>query len=485
MRSIGVAVVVLAGLGLGSVEAHAAGGIVLESYTGARPADASKIVGPVLGELATRGFGDAGAVIATRFEAQVSRAAVTPDGLPKDFADQIEKGHRAWIAGSFDDAVAILGPIVDAVHANPGALARNAGARDRVLKALIALALSQHRRGDPSAARTTLGELLRSYPDAQVQKGVYGPEAASLFEQVKKELAAGPRGRLLVKLADEQAEVFINERLERRGTTVKELVPGEYRIMIALGDQMSRSHRVVIEAGKEQTLTIDLAFDAVVRTSPAWSGFEFASASDRESAEAGYAAQFANAVGGGGVVVVGIDQVRGRPAIVGSLVSLVNGREIRRASVALDSAPAVERMRSLARFLAGEQATADIDVQIAGDPAVVQAVQAVKSGELRATSSSPRWGGWPFLTGIGALAGLGVGGALLYYDGKCKDGSSDPNCPDVYNNAAAGWAATGAGVVLATITVYLIVTRPKSAPSSTAFVVPAQGGALAGFATTF
>ncbi len=463
-------------------------GVVVESYTGSRPDNAGTVLAPVLRELAARRFLAGADAVGRTFEAQVSRPAISAQGLPADFAEQIERGHRAWISGSFDQAVSILGPLVDAAHANSGAFAKNPGVRERLQKAMVALALSQQRRGDPSAARETFAELLRSFPDAQVTKGTYGPDAAQVFDQTKKELAAAPRGRLLVKLANESAEVFINERLERKGTTVKELTAGEYRVIVQLGERQSRTHVIAIKAKEEVTLTVDLAFDAAVHSSPAWTGFEFENAADREKSEATYAASLAKSVGGAGVVVVGFDQVRGRPAIIGSLVSLVNGREIRRASLALDPvpapAPAEARLRALARFLAGEDATPDIDVQLAGEPAVV-APFGGRPPTSEPETSSGRWGGWTWITGIAAIGGLGSGAVLLALDGTCRDGSNDPNCPDLRVYTPGAWVAVGAGAVFAGVTIYLLATRSSSKPASTAYVQPTSGGALAGFATSF
>jgi len=480
MRSLLVAIAAL--LAPATAAADEGYGIVVESYTGARPAEATKALQPVLRELAARGFLAGADAVGAKFEAQVSRPALSAQGLPADFAEQIERGHRAWITGTFDQAVSVLGPIVDAAHSNSGEFARNPGIRERLQKAMIALALSQQRRGDPSAARATFTELLRSFPDAQVTKGTYGPDAATLYEQTKKEHAAAPRGRLLVKLANENAEVFINERLERKGTTVKELTAGEYRVVVQLADQQSRTHVVTIKAKEEVTLTVDLAFDAVVHSSPDWTGFAFATAADREKSEAGYAAQLAKSVGGAGVVVIGFDEVRGRPAIVGSLVSLVNGREIRRASLALEPAPAEERLRALAKFLAGEVATADIDVELAGEPGVMTPLTGPRADH---PAPSGRWGGWMWITGIVAVGGLGAGAVLLALDGTCPGGSTDPNCPDLYSTAAPGWAALGAGAVFAGATIYLFVTRSPARPASTAYIVPTGGGAVAGFATRF
>ena len=53
-------------------------------------------------------------------------------------------------------------------------------------------------------------------------------------------------------------------------------------------------------------------------------------------------------------------------------------------------------------------------------------------------------------------------------------------------NAAPGWIAVGGGATLAAVTVYLFVkSKPKPAGSGAAFVLPARGGALAGFTTRF
>src|SRR5688500_5924353 len=105
-------------------------GVVVESYTGERPATAATVLAPVLRELAARRFLAGADAVGRTFEAQVSRPAISAQGLPADFAEQIERGHRAWISGTFDQAVSVLGPIVDAAHANSGAFAKNPGLRE-------------------------------------------------------------------------------------------------------------------------------------------------------------------------------------------------------------------------------------------------------------------------------------------------------------------------------------------------------------------
>src|SRR5262245_58193393 len=121
-----------------------ADGIVIERYVGQRPDDATRLLAPLHEALATRDFA-AGDAPGRKYEAAVSRAALTKTGLPPDFEDAVERGHKAWISGRFDEAISALAPLVDAAHANAGAFAQNQPLRDRVLKALIALALAQQR----------------------------------------------------------------------------------------------------------------------------------------------------------------------------------------------------------------------------------------------------------------------------------------------------------------------------------------------------
>jgi hypothetical protein len=470
--------------------AYAGDRVVLEVSTGPRPDDASRVLSPVLDELASREFVTGADVVGRKFEAQVSRAALAPGGLPADFADQVERGHREWISGKFDDAVAILSPLVEAAHASPGAFAQDQQLRDRLLKALFALALSQNRMGEPDAAELTFREILRSFPDATLSRGSYGPEAFNLFEQLRKKFANGSKGRLLVKVSNETAVVFINERYEHVGTTVKELLPGEYRVFTRVGKTLSRNHRVVVKPNEETTVTIDAEFDRAVHTSPKWAGLQFDTAADREKFEASYAATLAAAIDARAVVIVGIDQVKGRPAIVGALINLLNGREIRRASLALEPNPPVERLRTLARFLAGEEATGGIDVQINSEAAgpIGRGPDTgggggggVVGGNDRV--STGRWGGWMWITGGLTVAAVGTGAVLLAQNGKCPGGV--PHCVDVYDNAAPGWVAVGAGAVLAGVTIYLFATRTTSPSGRTAFIVPTGDGAVAGFSTRF
>jgi len=461
-----------------------AGGIVLESYTGDRPPDAQRLVNPVLGELVSRGY-NVGDTLARAYEGKVSIVAISSTGLPADFAAQIDAGFKAWVSGRFDDAQKQLGSLVELAHANSGTFARDQSLREPLLKGLIALALSQQRSGDPSAAHATFAEILRAFPDATVSRAVYGAEAFDGFEAIRKELAGAGTGKLNIHLADDTGVVFIDEQYRAVGSTTVELPPGEYRVCVLLDKQPSRTHRVVVHAKDETKLAIDPRLDRAVRTAP-WTGLQFASSGDREAHEGAYAAGFANSLGAASVVVVGVDQVRGRPAIVGSLVSLT-GRELRRASVAIDPDPSLDRLRALARYLAGEEPAGGIDVQ---QPSAAPVAGDKPAPDERSDDTTPstggRWGGWKWLTGGLGVAALGTGIALAVLDGSCQGShGTGHTCNNVYATEPGGYIAIGAGAALLAASIYFFATGSAHEAARTAFVAPAPGGGVVGLVGRF
>jgi hypothetical protein len=466
---------IVAVIAVAAGRAHA-GGIVIESYVGERPVDAPRLVNPVVGELVSRGYNQ-GDTLAHAYEQQVSGDALTPQGLPSDFSTQVDAGFKAWVSGKFDDAIRTLAPLVEAAHANSGAFARDQGLREPLHKALIALALAHQRAGDPAAARAAFGELLRGNPDATLSRAMYGGEAYELFEQVRRDTVASGKGRLTIKLADERAVVFVDEQYRAVGTTTLELLPGEHRVCVLLDKQPTRTHRVAVRANSDAAIAIDPRLDRSVRTAP-WTGLVFTTTADREAHEGPYAAAFANSIGATAVVVVGLDTVRGRPAVVGSLVSLATGREIRRANVAIDPDPSTDKLRALARYLAGEDAAAGIEVQPVRD-----AVPAPASLRDDATSSS-RWAGWKWSTGVAGVAGLTGGVVLLALDGRCKNPMPGRACGDVYDNSPIEYVAIGAGAALAGLSIYLFASEPRH-DGKAAFAIPTRGGGVVGLTTRF
>lgn len=463
----------------GPAVAGTSDGVVLESYVGPKPASAAAAVTPLLNELAQRRY-SIDQDVSRRYEAGVSHEVGTVT-LPSSFAADVDRGTKLWASGQFSDAVAVLSPLIETSHAASGSLIGNKKARDKLQDALVVLWMSYDRAGDRLSAENTLGELLRTFANPTVNSA-FGQGAATAFAQAQKAALAAPKGKLVVQVANQASEVYINEQLASTGTTARDVLPGTYRVIVQQGSLRSRTHEVEIKAGSNVVIEIDPEFDQLLRTAP-FMGFEFIGAAQRERLEGPFAALVAEALAESSAVIVGIDATPASgPVLYGALI-LRNGREVRRARVALTPAPSAERLSDLAGFLVGDKKanTAGLEIQLDG---VVPAGPGPGPGPSEGRST--RWGGWPWVTGVLAVGGLTAGGILLALDGHCKDGSNDPRCPDVYENKPPGWGSLGAGAVFTGITVYLIITRPPSAPRRSAFVAPAgNGGAIAGITGTW
>jgi hypothetical protein len=472
--------------------AHADDDIVLESYTGAKPEEAAKYVKTVIEELARRGY-SSGADVGSKFEAQASRPA-SKQGLPKTLKADVGKAQAKWSRGQFDDALQLLTPLVEAVQENQGAVVQDASLRDAYREALIVLALSRKGQGDPAGMNQAFEELARSFPNAAPGPN-YGPEANRAFEAVRSGLTGKHGGRLIVRTATEMG-VYVNEQLVNVGVnTSLDVASGEYRVL-AKSRELSRSHRVIVPPGGEVSMTIDLGFDDAVHVGADFTGLLFANPEDRAHDESAYAAQFATAIGARSVAVVGVDSLQGHTVVVGALINLATGRDLRRATIAVDSTPPADRLQALAKFLAGDtSAPRGIDVVVNSD-ASGQPLDASRPGVGTASArvgvvdqpAEPgRWGGWKWITSGVAVAAIGAGTVLTVLNGHCS-ASVEPTskqCPRQYQTLGAGLGALGAGVAIGGVSVYLWLTGHPSAPSRTAYIVPTTGGALAGFATQF
>ncbi len=458
--------------------ARARDGIVLESYEGERPKNADKLLEPLVNELAARGF-DGGNSVGRLYEGKVSRPR--QNSLPADFAKQLKAGQQEYIRGNYAAAVAALQPLIDTAHDNSGAFAKNQALRQTMLDGLVALALAQDRNGDPKTARLTFEELARSFPGAPVPAATWGAGAAKQFADVERDLKQQAQGRLYVK-APNNAEVYVNERLEQTGNVVKNLIPGEYRVFAREGAKQSRTYRVRVNSTVDAVVNIDLDLDAAVHTSPGWVGLEYASG-DRERFEAKHASTFAISIEEKAVVVVGIDTTNN--VIFGALVSL-SGRNERRASIPLTAGDGSKKQ--LAGFLAGDAASSEINVLLGpgapGNTKIDESTGGVVVVPPSREPSSRRWGGWPIVTGIATLGAVAAGAVFYSIDHECTVPGMEP-CAFFKDRKPQMYVSIGAGAVLAGLTIYLIVTRPSSAPTKSAYIVPTSDGAMAGVSVRF
>jgi hypothetical protein len=491
------AVLVALALAFVSTSARADEGIALEVYTGTRSADASRLVSPVMDELA-RDKVSSGDTVGRRV-AGISTPSHTDAGMPTDFAQQSDAGVRLYAQGQFTDAIQKLVQLIDIAQHNSGEFAKDSKLRVPLQNALIALALAYSRNGDQGQMHATFAEMIRSFPDGQVSRTQFGPSAAQSFEESRKLLASQGTGKLTVHVTS--GVVFVDETYRGSGNMTLDVPPGDYRVLVIANNLPSRTHNVRVTASKESVVDIDAAFDQAIHTGN-WTGFEFSTAAVREAHEGDYAARLARDLNAKSVALIGIDQLKSGAVVVASLVSLETGKFLRGATVAISPDPSRDRLKALARYIIGDAASPGIDViDVSKQPVRLAPVSDGTGtgtgtttpttqpdlGVTTTTTVDTRWGGWRWLSLGTTVALAGTGATLFALNGRCKGTppTMGRTCNDVYDNSPYDKYTLIASVPFAVLTVYLLATQTKTVDARTAALVPVDHGAVATYAFTW
>jgi len=428
--------------------------IVMEAWIGERPTTAETSIGPVIAELAARGYRPGPEGIGARYEAEQSRPGVAVSASRLTALREIaERGCTAWFEGRFRDAAPDLEEAVEIATSAPAAIAENQIRREVFRRAMVCLALAYQRLGQPKEAERMAAEALRTF------RGIlpvtdYGPEAQTFFGRVAATLASHAKASIEVVVGDPEATVYLDEAVAGVGDVrVTALIPGTYRLLVRKGRAPGRVYLVELAPGKKTSVQIDWRCDGVIRTAPKWVGFAFPDEHSRKELLAPCATRFARLVGAESVAVVGV-VANSPPAVTGVLYGVKPEREIRSRSIPLTAKTDPAALRGLAAFLAGEPG--------AGGPAAPGSVI------RRPEGSSPLW---PMVLVETGIALTTTGAALIALDNKC-DGSA---CDAVVRwEAGAGVAA--AGVAAIGTGVYLHLRRSKKPPRMT--ITPVMHGGV-------
>jgi hypothetical protein len=452
--------------------------LVLESYVGQRPANADAVLAPLLDELDQRGFATRPAAVLDLVGGAAPRPGVIDhDTSAAEITQAAESGYEAYTRGRFAEAESALRFAIERIHRNPALFVLDTNNLDATFKTLVALALSQARRGDTTGSVATMVELIRTFRNQPITRVAYGPDAEQLYRAVVRQVQAQGRGELSISVASEQAVIFVDGQIRGLGkAALADLVPGVHRVFIQVPATAGRQYEVDVMAGRHTALRIDWDLDSALWLTDGWVGFAFATEAER-ARQAGFAGTLARRWAGGTLLaVVGMAQLSGRPAVTGQLVD-ASGRVVRGAAVLLEAdersagasaqltaAPADEpRLRALARFLSDGVAGAGVHVIREGGPALGDGAD--PRGRL-----APR-----LLVGAGAAA-MVAGGVLYAID-------QDPGGPSSVsrNTAPAGIAVGAVGLAAVSVGLWLWGARGGSSPmlaigSSGGFI--GWGGAL-------
>ncbi len=387
--------------------------------------------------------------------------------LAATFVDDVERGHRAWIKGQFDNAITILAPLVAEALAAPAALQANPALQASLHKALTDLALAQERTGDLDASSAVLEELIRSYPAQPLTRAVHGPAAVDVFTRVRDALAARPTATLTVELpVDDGTTMWLDERPIEPSTAMA-LAPGPYRLLAKAGDSY-RAATIALAPGSAQTVVMTSAVTTIT---------------------AGRPVTFELAMPACSVLARRVALARGYDALL--VLAPDDG-----GLTATFTALAADKLERSARVTGGDDVAALMAYALDGTPApgVVPTTTGATSpagpSDGGAHRRGARFSPWKWIVGGAGVAAAGVGGYLLAIHDSCA-GETLPNgdCTRLQDTKVAGLATLGGGGALVLTAVVMFVLDATGgdgdAPTRTALVAPVRGGAIASIAGAF
>jgi hypothetical protein len=434
-HSVGTGVLALAGT-IAPVAAHSAPGarpiVVLESYVGQRPDDAGAILEPLLDELDSRGFAARPASVLHRLGRRAPRPGVLDrNRTVAEITQPVETGYAAYTRGRFAEAQATLRIALDQIHRNPALLVLDTNNLNAIFKTLVALALSQAKRGDTGGSVATMIELIRTFRSQPITRADYGPDAEQFYRAVWKQVQAMGRGQLSIAVDSEQAVIFVDGQIRGLGrAALVDLIPGIYRVFVQVPGTVGRQYEREVTANELAELDIDWELDSSLWMSDQWTGLMFSTEAERAK-QGGFAGKLARRWGQL-IAVIGLEPRRGGARVTASLYD-PTGHAVRSAAVELDGGDP-RKLRSLARYLA-DGALSD-EVAVIRDPEG-RAVAANAAGPPGPPGPSARLA--PSLLVGAGFAALVTGGVLY-----AIDQDPVPSAPSLVRNTAPAGVAVGA-----------------------------------------
>jgi hypothetical protein len=457
--------------------------LVVESYAGARPAAADRIMEPLRAELQERGFAVDPTALAIRLDNSSTRPGLIDESLSTSGLDQMfTNGILAWNSGDEAGALRKLDEAISAAMRNPSLLSRVSGLRDQLFRSYLALALAQRRSGLWPASEASMGELIRTFPERPIDLDEAGPEAHDLYRFVVADLAKSKPGSLSIQVNDPSSVVFVKEVLRQSHSGdvgLQGLVPGTYRVLVRSLDisERVRTYSVPVYPNQRTVLKIDWELDSVLVVDK-WVGFRFGTTHEQTNEPA-----IARKLGvkGRSFVVVTLNLARTRSGyrLVAKRYETRTAHLLAQCQVEI-AGPDRRAFALLADCVSGVANRAVVlldsppkDVQLSRffgslevEPLEPPTVEIRPEAFIARSAPKARGGAGKWLWGAAGLVGLAAGTTLLYLDGRGSCDGPSSECATAYDTRTAGLVLLGAGTASIGVSTFLFVTELDAAPSA-------------------
>lgn len=434
--------------------------IVLRTQVGQPQPGAEDALEPLIIALEARGFAAQPATITHQLAGRaplpgILDPEITPDALRK----AVEKGYDQFTGGTYADAATTLAPTVRFMRRNPALFVLDANNGRLMFKALASYALSQDKLGASSESVAIMTELIRMFPGVPLPRAEYGPNGVQFYRKVEQGVGELGRGRMTIAVNNKQAVIFWDGQIRGAGrVALADQVPGPHHVFVQVPGTPGRQFEMDVKTGAERELSIGWDAESTVLITDAWVGMVFESEAERTK-EAGFATALARAWGTKMIAVVGRANVRGQPAVVGTLYD--ETKVVRSGAVLGED---VFQLQALAHYL------------VDGTPKKEVVVLGVVDSPVHAVSSRGRRLLPVVVIGAG-IATIATGGYLLAID-EDDDGSKF----QYRDTGTAGVAVMAGGAIVVGLGAWLW-TRGGDLPAPVVSV--RAGGALIGLAGHF
>lgn len=189
-----------------------------------------------------------------RMEGRSSSASLTE--LDRAYTGAV----AAFQAGDYERASRTLRAVIEDLERLPPS--------DQVFaqwsRAMMRLARTEGSLGRKGEAKEVMERILRADPAASPDPELYPPSFARQVDEVRTELRAKPRKKLVVNAGGAAARVYVEGRFAGDAPVTLSVVPGKYRVSGVLRDVTSSPLLVEI-AADDQTVSLDFGVAETLR----------------------------------------------------------------------------------------------------------------------------------------------------------------------------------------------------------------------------
>jgi hypothetical protein len=281
-------------------------------------------------------------------------------------------------------------------------------------RSMMRLARAEGMLGRKAEARVVLERLLRADPTASADPELYPPSFVRQVDELRAELRAKPRRKLLVTAGGAAARVYVDGRFVGEAPVTVSIAPGRYRVAGVTGETATPASSVDLSS-EDQTLALDFSVAQTLRPA-AGPGLALSAAARASGVVGAGAALMLDRVFAVSVAADG--DVR---YLVGTAYDVQKGMLVREGRVRLSgAAPSPQSLGALAGFLVTGEASSLVDTRPATRQPQRLAVEPEEPGTPSRGSAMLRWS--PVVTGgLAVLFGLAATGQAVAANQKYDD----------------------------------------------------------------